>query len=422
MAYLESFFLYLGLVVLGATALLLVLVVLLGIIKLMLLIFKKEASFLSPAVFKKGLKFYSIGYSVFASLFYIAEAKIYVFGDRAYKEAKMYAIAGEYVFWHKAFLLVFVYPNHAVLKPLDTVESYILKKMYVYIPQTDGERQIWNYKFRLVDYAKTMYAPLVEEDRKKGLSFTNPGGSMEPELLDTLDEIYTAMDTLNQTSMADKQFDKIDRYLIIASMAPYYIEYIPYRGDLHSEWKKNTYFIDKLDKVYNNPKNRNEFVKYLHILDKTHDAMQEDKELAQAFEEHPSVKGSFYWGATLGYSALDSMQERNNNVYPCTSETFLQFVKYYKEYVHWAYMTPNSTFHSLSKRQKSNYDFKIEAQNNAYYIAKYICKIPFEYITSEEKSINSFKNFESLYRDRPNIKHIRKLEKQINQGEEDGNR
>ena len=43
-------------------------------------------------------------------------------------------------------------------------------------------------------------------------------------------------------------------------------------------------------------------------------------------------------------------------------------------------------------------------------------------MTKEEKSINSYRNFASLYIDRTNIKHIKQLEKQLDKGENNGNR
>ncbi len=417
MAYLESFLLYVGLVFIGGIILLLFLwmfTLLLDVTRK--LFFKKERMFSKTVVIKKIVIVFTSIYLIAMSIFYIQRANALLFTDRPYKEAKAYAIAGEYVLLWKVALMSIVHPNNVILKPFNSVESYVLKKIYSYIPKTDAEREIWNYKFNLIDYARTMYAPMVDADIKRGLSFTNSAASMKPELLTILKNIYNAMDTLSKQPMKDKEFDEIDRYLVISAMAPYYIEYLPYMADLQSNWKKNDYYLQKFNLIYNTPKYKKQFLDYLSILNKVHDAFQKDKRLAKSFEKYPRLKASYYWAATNGYSALDSIQERIDDIYPCTNPTFLKWVENYKEFVKWAYMTPGSSFLSLSKRDKKNYAFKIENQENAYYIAKYICKIPFDYMIKGEASIEKKyrkSSFIFSMEMRSNIIHIRQLEKKL---------
>ena len=417
MAYLESFLLYVGLVFIGGIILLLFLwmfTLLLDVTRKLFL--KKERMFSKTVVIKKIVIVFTSIYLIAMSVFYIQRANALLFTDRPYKEAKAYAIAGEYVFLCKAALLSIVHPNNVILKPFNSVESYVLKKIYSYIPKTDAEREIWNYKFNLIDYARTMYAPMVDADVKRGLSFTNPAASMKPELLTILRNIYNAMDILSKQPMKDKEFDEIDRYLVISAMAPYYKEYMLYEANLYSNWKNPKYYGNKWRKIYSSPKLKKQFLNYIAILNKVHNAFHKDKRLAKAFEKHPRLKASYYWAATNGYSALDSMQERIDDIYPCTNPTFLKWVENYKEFVKWAYMTPGSSFSSLSKRDKKNYAFKIENQENGYYIAKYICKIPFKYMIKGEATIPKKyrkSSFSAFFVDSPNIIHIRQLEKNL---------
>jgi hypothetical protein len=416
MAYLEAFLLYLVLVIVGGLILLFLLFAIYGIVNLA--VKRKKGKYLQTSILKKVVKTFAVIYLIAMSVFYVQRVNTLLLGERAYKEAKAYAIAGEYVFLWKVALLKMVYPNNAFLKPFDTIESYILQKIYSYIPEDDAEREIWNYKFHLLDYARTMYAPRVEADIEKGLSFTNPAASMRLELLDILNNIYTAMDRLNTQQIKDKEFSEVDRNLVIAALAPYFIEYIPYMADLHSNWKNSEYYGNKLKKIYKTPEFRSKLISYLKILDQVHKNMQSSEKCHQAFESYPRLKVAYYWGATLGYSLLDSMQTELSDIYPCTNPTFLKWVENYKEFVKWAYMTSNSSYHSLSRREKKNYAFKIENQNNAYYIAKYICKIPFDYMVQGEANIDEkyrVKNFSFSMEMRSNIKHIRKLEKNLKQ-------
>lgn len=421
MAYLESFLYYWLFVLLGGIVIYAFLFVIGGVLRGILhLRHSTNEKLLSFLSIKKSLKIFVPLYIFSFGFFYIDKANDYLWGDRAYKQAKAYAIAGDYVFLLKAGLLQFVYPNNSLLHPLNIVESFVLKKIDEHIPSTDAERQIWKYKFHLIDYARTMFAPITDESEARGLDFTNPAASMKPELLNTLDEIYSAMDILSKATMQDKEFDKIDRYLVIASMAPYYKEYVLYSAELNSDTNDLRYYEKKWEKFYHSDVLKNNFIRYLDILDQTHDAMKKDKELVQAFEEHPRIKASYYWGAVKGYVALSNLQADEDNVYPCKNPNFLKFVDYYKEYTDWAYRTSNSSFKSLSQREKKNCDFKIENQNNPYYIAKYICNIPLEYSTMQERSIDGFNNFESLFIDRPNIVHIRNLQQTQTRGVNNG--
>jgi hypothetical protein len=416
MAYIESFLLYWVLVVIGGVFFTLFVLMVFGGISIGAKILKKnKPSFLELSSMKKNLKRIAIVYLIIFSVFYIQRAMTYFSGERAYKEAKAYAIVGEYVFLAKAGLLQFVYPDHVILKPLNEIEGYILSKINNYIPKEDGERQIWNYKFHLIDYARTMFAPRTEDTIKRDLSFTNPAASMTPELLTILDEIYNSMDTLNKSSMKDKEFSEIDRYLVIASMGPYYEQYFPYYGGLSSDLTDPRDFPKKLTAFWDNQTFTNQYKNYLNVIDNIDVALNKDKNLAIAFEEHPRIKASYYWSGVRGYIAYFN-KETYRGKYPCTNPNFLKYVKYYKEYVDWAYMTPRSSFKSLSRREKKTYDFMIEAENSSYYIAKYICSIPFKYMTREEASIGNFDNFARLYINRANIKHIKEIEKS-NKGE-----
>ena len=421
MAYIESFFYYWLFVLIGGIVIYAFFFVIGGMIRGVLYLRhstnEKLLSFLS---IKKSLKIFAPLYIFSFGFFYIDKASDYLWGDRAYKEAKAYAIAGEYAFLLKAGLLQFVYPNNSLLQPLNIAESFVLTKIDEHIPSTDAERQIWKYKFHLIDYAGTMFAPITDESEARELDFTNPAASMKPELLNTLDEIYSAMNILSKATMKDKEFDRIDRYLVIASMAPYYVEYVIYSAELNSNLNDRHYYEKRLIKFYGDDVLEKNFMHYLAILDQTHDAMTKDKDLAQAFEAYPRIKASYYWGTVEGYITWYSLQEAIDNVYPCKNPNFLKFVDYYKEYTDWAYRTSNSSFQSLSRREKKNYDFKIENQNNDYYIAKYICNIPLEYSTMQERSIDGFNNFESLFIDRPNIVHIRELQQKQTQGVNNG--
>jgi hypothetical protein len=417
--YIEAFLYFWLLVLLGGVFIFIFIGFIIGLLKLFQKLFKREEKkFLELASIKKTLKILLLLYVFSMVFFYIERAGTYLSGDRAHKEAKAYAIAGEYLFLWQAGVLNLSSPESIVVQPINTLQKYLLQKIRAHISKDDAEYEIWNYKFNLIQYAGTMYAPMTEESKQKGLHFTNGAASMKPELLEILNQLFNAMQTLSQGKIKDKEFSQIDRYLVIASMAPYYERYMSYQATLESNLKDSRYIEKKWMKFYHDEILRKEFIQYLTYLDDTYQAIEKNVELMNAFEAHPKIKASLFWGLTKGYLGLSNLQADEDNVYPCTNPNFLKFVKYYKSYVDWAYMSPKSSFKTLSKRQKKTYDFLIENQNSGYYIAKYICKLPFDYMTKREASIESRyrqSSFSRSMEDRPNIKHIREIEKNLTQ-------
>lgn len=429
MAYIESFFYYWLLVILGGIIVYVSLLPIGGIIRGVLHLKKYEnEKLLDFFSIKKSLKIFVILYLMSFVFFYIDKANEYLWKDRAYKEAKSYAMAGDYIFLWKILLLQFVYPDNQIIKPLQVIHESILGKMYKYIPETDGERDIWRYKYDLFDYARTMYAPLSEYSTKEQIKFTNPAASFNPKLIPILDSMYIEMDSLNKKPIKDREFDRFDRYFASISVAPYFYEYAENYVSVDTEkylepleWRKrNPNELDtwqKWDKLYQNPQLKAKFIHYLLMLDIIHEKIKKDKELSKRLEEQPNTKVAFYWGTILGNGRFEFLQTKIDNVYPCDNPNFKKSVEYYKEFTTWAYITQNSSYKSLSKKERKNYDFIIEACNDElYYVAKYICNTPFEYMSSEEKNIpEQYRVANYAYSNELNsgVKKIREIEQKL---------
>ena len=414
MAYIESFFLYWLFVVFGLAILVGIAFVLTELYKRVRKLLKKKVPLFGiQRIIKVIFPIYIIAFTVI----YVDKGYDYLYKDRPYKKAKSYALAGEVIFIYKKVLLGFVYPDNLLFKPLQFAHSIILSKINEHIPKEDGEREIWNYKFHSFDYARTMFAPISKVHTKLNGGFTNPNISMDEGILPLISDIYTTMKGLDEKTIKDKEFDRIDRYLAIASMAPYYRMYFGYQIDIYTDVKKRNmnYKLEILWKDDKYKKYKEELFSFVKILDNTRDKWEDDKELADAFEQRPNTKVAFYWGAIEGYTSIQVMQTQIDYIYPCTSPVFLKEVAYYKEFVHWAYMTEGSSYGKLSKRERKTYDFMLEKQEGLYYIAKYICEIPFTYMTKRERG------FDPKHRSRlmksaeryKGIKMIREMQKEL---------
>ena len=418
MAYIESFFYYWLFVVLGLAVVIMITFFMIELYELIRKLLKKSV----PTFGIKGvIKIIAPIYIVAFMVLFVNKGYDYLYKDRPYKEAKSYALAGEVIFIYKKALLLFVYPDNPLFKPLQSAHNMILNKIDAHIPKEDGEREIWHYKFHSFDYARTMFAPVSKADKKINRRFTNPNASMDKAILPLIKDIYTTTKALHDKPIKDKEFDRFDRYLAIASMAPYYGMYYKYQATLEYERSKGIIYQYKL--VWKNPKLKKELFEFIKILDDVRAQWDRDRELSEAFEKRPNTKVAFYWGTLEGLAWMTTMQTRIDHIYPCTSPLFLKEVKYYKEFVHWAYMTPNSSYKTLPKRRRKTYDFLLENSPGLYYRAKYVCEIPFEYMTKHERSLDP-KYREKLMRgneEYEGIKIIREMQKELKkQGENHG--
>jgi hypothetical protein len=422
MAYVESFFYYWLFALVGLFVIIVLLFLFIELFRMVRKVLKKSVPSFN---IKKFIKFLVPIYFIAFGVLYVNKAYDYLYKDRAYKEAKAYAIAGDVIFIYKKILLGFVYPNNPLFKPLQKADDFILSKIDEYIPKSDGEREIWHYKFHSFDYARTMFAPIAKSDKLAGRSFTNPNASMDKAILPLISDIYTTIKALHEKPIKDKEFDRFDRYLAIASMAPYYAMYLGYQVNPYTDIQKHNmnYKYEMLWQEKKYSKYKNELLNFIKILDDVRKQWDKDKELAEAFEKRPNTKVAFYWGALEAYSTVSVMQTQIDHIYPCTSPLFLKEVNYYKEFVHWAYMIPKSSYKTLSKRRRKTYDFLLENREGFYYIAKYVCEIPFTYMTKDERSLDP------RYREKnmrwnenyKGIKIIRKMQKDLKkQGENHG--
>ncbi len=422
MAYIESFFYYWLFVVLGLAVVIMITFFMIELYKLIRKLLKKSV----PTFGIKGvIKIIAPIYIVAFMVLFVDKGYDYLYKDRPYKEAKSYALAGEVIFIYKKALLLFVYPDNPLFKPLQSAHNMILNKIDAHIPKEDGEREIWHYKFHSFDYARTMFAPVSKADKKINRRFTNPNASMDKAILPLIKDIYTTTKALHDKPIKDKEFDRFDRYLAIASMAPYYGMYHGYQVSPYTDITKENmnYKYEMMWKEKKYRKYKDELFEFTKILDDVRVQWDRDRELSEAFEKRPNTKVAFYWGALEVYSTISAMQTQIDHIYTCASSIFLKEVKYYKEFVHWAYMTPNSSYKTLPKRRRKTYDFLLENRGDLYYIAKYVCEIPFEYMTKHERSLDP-KYREKLMRgneEYEGIKIIREMQKELKkQGENHG--
>ena len=258
---------------------------------------KKETPYytrsLKPSI--KLLKTVSVFYLLSCLVFYYLEVKEYLLQDRPYKEAKAYAIAGEYLLVYQLLIGNFKTADTFYYRALQYLQrEFVLKNIYRLIPQSDGEREIWNYHFQQQIYARSFWAPVVQPNIRKNYGQLWIFASYEPEIKILINNIYNSIINLDTLPIEDKKFSSIDRYLLIASMARYYDMYA--EQEVNPVYENGERFGEKGSKQYiqfTDPYYINKYDNFLKAVDNTKYAMDNSKELKKAF---------LFWAGTKAYS------------------------------------------------------------------------------------------------------------------------
>lgn len=88
-------------------------------------------------------------------------------------------------------------------------------------------------------------------------------------------------------------------------------------------------------------------------------------------------------GGVQGYTRLIAKIVHVDNKTPCNTEEMSQYTKYIDEFLAWA-EDKKSSFNKLENNIRNGYKFST-IDNDAHYIAKYICREHFNVLTDYEK-------------------------------------
>lgn len=336
---------------------------------------------------KKIVKIATVIYILSCLAFYISRVNTYLLSDRPYKEAKAYAIAGEYLQIYQVAIGSFKTADTFYYKALQYLQrEFVLKNIYRFIPETDGEREIWNYKFQQYIYARSFWGPVIQENIRKNFGLLYGFASFEPWMKDLINNIYTSIIKLDTLPIKDEEFSKIDRYLVIAAMAPYYERY--FRKEI------NTIYDDKVvDKMedgrpnthFTNPYYIERYTNFLKAVDDAKEAMDNNKDLSKAFDDNPTIKALLYWAGVNAYANKNRSNLYTYEQYICNTNDLDKYVEYQGGFLDWI-NEPKSSFKKLSQSTQKTYKFVIN-DSKLHYTAKYICDKKFNSYSWEENGL-----------------------------------
>lgn len=389
MAYIEAFLYYIAVVVFMFIILFGGVVLIYMILGQFKIFFAKEEvtpeiekAFLYKLIKNRFFKWSILAYFSAFTFFYINQAIKYFGGDRAYPQAKAYAIAADTLyFWHSVGINIaisrgwgeydrLIRPEDKLDTKIQKVQDFFLSKMYQYIPETDGEREMWYYKYKQLYMAKIRYLPD---------SIHNP----HPRLSNIMDGMYDTTYKLYSKPIKDKEYDK-ERYIPIAQMSYYLVDNIAY----YATYEKGIGFDKRISRFMDDKKLFQRQIDYATLLDNVYTKIQTDTGVAKAFDEKSPYSLGLIYGALLdSYEIINSFNTRNG-VYPCETLEIQKLVRYVKAFYNWVYIDLDSSFKHLGKRKQDQIKFLFEqcGLSPNLEVASYICDIPISFI---DKSIMS---------------------------------
>lgn len=381
MAYIEAFFYFMAVVVFMFVVLFggfILLYMLVGQIKIF---FAKEEvtlgiekAFLYKLIKNRFFKWAIALYFITSFFFYVNEAFSYFGKDRAYPRAKAYAIAADTVyFWHSVGVNIrlkkgfqefyrLVQPEDSLDKKIQKVQDFFLSKMYRYIPENDGERDFWYYKYKQLYMVKIRYKP-------------ESAALPAPRFLNIMNGLYDTSHKLFDKSCNDKLIDK-ERYVFIGQMAYYLADNIAY----YYSFQSGICYLDRLFLLMDDKKRFQRNIDYADFLYKVYEKFRTDPEVAKAFNNNPYSLGLFYAGILRTYDHLITYNS-HNGINPCTSKDLQRFLHLSEDFYYWIFAQKNSSYDTLSSREKGQIKWLYNAcaLSFSYGVTTYLCEIPFKY-------------------------------------------
>lgn len=299
--------------------------------------FEDQKNLLFSLVKHKLFKLVILFYFATALFFYINQSIHYYGKDRAYPQAKAYAIVANTIyFWQSNMVNIRISRGwgqfYRLLRPEDkldvkvqAIQDFLLDKMYQYIPENDGERDIWHYKFKQSYVAKIRYKPD---------SIFQP----HPRFSKIMDGMYKTSFNLDKKPIKDKVFNQ-QRYIPIAQMSVYLMRNIAY----YATYEKSNY-QEKMMRFMDDENKFHKLIDYSHLLKKIYKAIQNDQTITDTFDNNPYAKGFLF--TALAYS-YDYILTRNthNGIYPCSTLEMKLYTQIIKDFYTWIFVTPNSSFY-----------------------------------------------------------------------------
>ena len=149
-----------------------------------------------------------IGFFIMIHLMLFADYyKSYINDNTKYHEAKVYYVAGMIPHTYSVLLGRFVTPLNplfwSITKPVDAMKEYFFAKGSKLIPDTDAERELWEYEWFFYPYAIHFWDMYDKFYVKNLVPTANISKKTQNYTFKRVERLYKIMEALNTKKMAD---------------------------------------------------------------------------------------------------------------------------------------------------------------------------------------------------------------------------
>ena len=356
MAYIESFLLYIAVVLFMFVVLFggaVFLYMLFGQLKLFFVkedvTWEREKEFLYKLVKNRFFKFLILAYFATFTFFYINKAVDYFGVDRAYPKAKAYKIVADVVLFNYDFFIanrnLYYRPiGLKFIEPYQKIQNYLMQKGFQYIPKDDAERAIWTYEYFYSQYVRAMAAPIdFEKLSPNDLGYIlRIGGHptiYKPEAKEMLIEVEYLLDMLMNNPMKDKRYDKVERYTTTILFSEWWekFSFLHYTLGVRTVDEEQSKEYTRIEYQWTDDKKYLARLKRLsHWLDVTKEKFDTLKQLQKESKRHKLLYPDLMGLRVKFMSNLTYADMLNGGAIVCSNGYLQQYLKYKIEFVKYA--------------------------------------------------------------------------------------
>ncbi len=408
LAYIESFLLYVGIVLAVFAFLFLTFLLIYMVLSFLVLMYKyNDVTYpiykrhLSYVLKHKVTKFVIFSYFATFIFLYIFKATDYFSEDRAYPQAKAYKIVSDLVLFDFDFFianrnLYFRPIGLKFIKPYQEIQAYLMKKGFQYIPNDDAERAIWRYEYFFSQYIRARAAPIdFDKLHKDDLGYIlRIGGHptiYKPQAKQMLIEVEQLLDMLMDAPMKDKRYDQVERYLTTILFSQWWEQFSFLHYTLgvrtpHEESSKK--YRDRLMQWTDDPHYLKRLSKLSAWLDKTKEKIDNSKALRQEMKKHKLLYPELmalrvFVRAQLAY--VDLLYKP----FSCELKSLQKYYKTRKEFIDYA--KDNNDFKRFNWKERVHFEKIVMLRRNDF-----IQFILFKYCNIEKKQLEYKNNIKDL--------------------------
>ncbi len=356
LAYIESFLLYVGIVLAVFAFLFLTFLLIYMVLSFLVLMYKyNDVTYpiykrhLSYVLKHKVTKFVIFSYFATFIFLYIFKATDYFSEDRAYPQAKAYKIVSDLVLFDFDFFianrnLYFRPIGLKFIKPYQEIQAYLMKKGFQYIPKDDAERAIWRYEYFFSQYIRARAAPIdFDKLHKDDLGYIlRIGGHptiYKPQAKQMLIEVEQLLDMLMDAPMKDKRYDQVERYMTTILFSQWWeqFSFLHYTLGVRTphEYSSNAH-IDRLMQWTDDPHYLKRLSKLSAWLDKTKEKIDNSKALRQEMKKHKLLYPELMALRVKIASNLTYSNMLNGGKISCDNEYLQKYLTYKTKFVKYA--------------------------------------------------------------------------------------